>query len=167
MRAFKNENPKRVLICVMGDKTVTAPADLFLNFVGFNEEGKKVGSIIYYEDNIIAGHSGKWILEEHEELIKDYQGYKPLIIFHGHSHSMGVLPKYKWLEDDEKVHWLTDGEKIFNLEPRKVYWVNPGGNFMRGPGGTHLANFSIYDPEQQIVTLRTVTFDQNKISSSK
>jgi len=167
IRTFRNEKPKRILICIKGDKTVTVPPDLFVNFVGFDDQGKNIGSVIFHEDNIIAGHSGKWILEEHEELIKDYQGYEPLIVFHGHSHSMGVLPTYKWLQDDEKVHWLPNSEEVYNLEPRNVYWVNPGGNFMRGPDGTHYANFSIYDPEQQIVTLRTIVFDQNKISPSK
>lgn len=163
MRQFRDELPERRLICVIGDKTAGVPKDLVRNFAGVSAKGI-IESLTWAEDNMIAGHNGEHILKEHKDRIQGYDSYEPLVIFHGHSHSMGVLPEYKWLKDSEKVDWLTEEKMEYKLEPRKVYWVNPGGNFFTNEQGLSFANFAVYDRTQQSVTLNTVVFDRAMIN---
>lgn len=79
---------------------------------------------------------------------------------------MGVLPEYKWLKDSELVNWLQHGEEQHALELGKVYWVNPGGQFMRADNGRMAANFAMYNPAEKLVTLRTVLYNERSISPS-
>lgn len=154
LRAFRDEDPERVLTCVIGDKTAGVPQDLFRNFAGVNDEGK-IESLVYSDGNIIAAHNGGYIEQEFGRFIESWDRYEPLVIFHGHSHSMGVLPQYAWLKQEELVHWLQSDEERYKLNPKSVYWVNPGGNFMQVEPGVWAANFAVYDPREQTVVLRT------------
>lgn len=163
LRAFRDEDPERVLTCIIGDKTAGVPPDLIRNFEVTDEDGK-VKSLVYRDGNVLAVHDGGRIMNgEYRELVEGWDQYEPLVIFHAHSHSMGVLPEYKWLKDDEFVYWLDGEREEHQLEPRSVYWVNPGGNFMRDNNGIWTANFAVYDPQQQTVVLRTERYDDSDI----
>ncbi len=166
LRLFRDESPKRVLVCVLGDKTGWVPKDLYTNYADVTAEGKITGPSIYHHDNIIAVHHGKVLEEKHKKLVDDHKGYEPLVIFHGSSHSMSVLPKYKWLNDNEFVYWLERGVEKYQLKPGKVYWVNPGGNFIMDDKGRMTANMAIYDPINQEIILQTIPYDLNRIKSS-
>lgn len=166
LRLFRDENPRRVLISVLGDKTVWVPKDLFKHYVDIAPSGKITGPSIYHHGNIIGAHHGQSLTDENKRLITDYDGYEPLVIFHGSSHSMGVLPKYKWLKDDEFVYWLKKGVEKYQLKPKKVYWVNPGGNFIRKDNNKFVANFAVYNPQNQEIILKSIPYDANTIASS-
>jgi len=166
LRLFRDEGPKRVLTCVLGDKTVWVPPDLYINYVDVSEKGKITGPSIYHHGNIVAVHHGEVLEKEYKAILDEYQGFEPLVIFHGSSHSMGVLPKYKWLADHEFVFWLKKGAKKYQLKHGKIYWVNPGGNFMMNDEGRMTANMAIYDPSNQEITLQTIPYDPQQIRST-
>ena len=151
---FADEDASRQLVCVAGDKTAGVPPELLPNFVGVSDDGRMESSAIYRNGNIIAGHSGKWIVEEYGDFIEEYNGDEPLVIFHGHSHYIGVLPVYKWLDDHEKAHFIPEGEVRVTMEPGDVYWVNPGGNYFEHEG-LMLVNYAIYDRSEQTISLRS------------
>lgn len=159
-RRFRDASSTRRLICVQGNNTAEVPKDLFVNYIGVNEQGQQIEPPIWHEENIIAGHKGELIVDLKEDFITGYVDKDPLVVFHGHSHSMGVLPEFKWLERDEMVHWITEGKRIYNLEAGKVYWVNPGANNLVTPDGLNAANFAIYDRTQQMITLRSIFYDK-------
>lgn len=164
LRTFIEENPNRRLICVVGDKTAGVPEDLLEHYAGY----KTKGSVIFHEGNIIAAHNGKWILDEYGDLITNFADKtQSLIIFHGHSHSMGVLPKYKWLKDHEFVRYIPEGERQYKLKPGKVYWINPGGNSESKNEGKSVANLAVYDLETGIVILKTIPFCKEDIKPTR
>ncbi len=162
MRDFRDEKPERELICCLGDNTGGVKPYLFENYTGFDSKGEKIGSIVLKKENVIAAHRGEKILEEYKKFIKEYKGLEPLIIFHGHSHSMGVLPEFKWLEQNEFIHFIPEEKREFKLEPSKVYWINPGARSPDIVGRKSYANFAIYDPEKQLITLRTKKFTRTE-----
>jgi len=167
LRVYRDEKPERKLILTLGDKTAGVASDMVKHFVGVDAtSGKVTGSVIYQNGNVLAAHNGQWIRDEYEELIDGYCGLEPLVIFHGHSHSMGVFPEYKWLKDNELVDWLKQGEEQHLLELGKVYWVNPGGQFMRTNDGIMAANFAIYDPSERLVTLKTILYNERDVHPS-
>ncbi len=167
LRAFVQEIPNRRLICVVGDKTAGVPDDMCHYYAG-TKDGRIIGSIVFHEDNVIAAHNGQWILDEYSELIKEFNDSdKSLVIFHGHSHSMGVLPEYKWLNDNEFVIHVPEGEEEHKLEPGKAYWVNPGGNFVYNNEGQPVANLAVYDPSQKTILLKTIPFRREEVKPSK
>jgi len=167
LRVFRDEKPGRGLIMTIGEKTAAVAPDLRVHFVGFDETSKRiVGSMVYQSGNILAAHNGQLIQKEHGELIRRYSGLEPLVIFHGHSHSLGVLPEYKWLEEDEFVGWLENGEERYPLQLRTVYWVNPGSQFTRTSDGRMAANFATYDPPTRVVTLKTILYDERAVRPS-
>jgi len=95
-------------------------------------------------------------------LIENWEEDQPLVIFHGHSHYIGVLPIFKWLERDERERYIPEGERIIQLKPGEVYWVNPGSP-QQWIGEVedekpHGANCAIYDPSEQTVILKTIPF---------
>ena len=148
------------LTCLIGNRSGGIPKELFTNYVGVNDEGRVVGKWIYKQENIIAGHDGEQIAKAYKDVIENYDDSNPLVIFHGHSHSMGVLPEYKWLNDNEKIRIIEEGERTFKLESGKVYWVNPGAQEYMMNGTQHAANFAIYSPEKQKVTLHSVPYER-------
>jgi len=159
---FRNEENKQ-LICTAGDKTAGIPKELLHNFIGLNPKTGKIDNYVYFdnENKVLASHFGEYIKSEYEDLLKNYSGDKPLVIFHGHSHSMGILEKYKWLTDDEMRFYLENGEEKHNLEPGKIYWVNPGGNFERK--NKHLfANFAVYNISERIITLKSIPYEDEE-----
>lgn len=166
-RVYKKENPNRKLILTVGDKTAGVAKDMFKYFIGVDAKtGKITGSTIYKEDNVIVGHDGQSIMDKYGPLIDQYDGLEPLVIFHGHSHSMGVLPEYKWLNDDEFVGWLKNGEEHHILKPGMVYWVNPGGQFLKTDDNKMAANFAKYNPKNHSVTLETIFYKEEEIHPS-
>lgn len=167
LRSFRDERSGRSLVCCIGDKTACAPRDMKPHFVGLSESGKVTGSVVYQNGNILAAHMGEQILKEHKKRIESFSGLEPLVIFHGHSHSMGVLPQYVWLQHGQFVDYLKSGEEQHKLEPGKVYWVNPGAEFFSVDYDARAANFAIYDPASQLVILKTIVYDEEKISPSK
>ncbi|MBL7169800.1 MAG: metallophosphoesterase family protein [Candidatus Aenigmarchaeota archaeon] len=159
LRDYRDLRSERRLICVVGNETGGVKPYLLQNYVGVDERGRVIGDSIFREGNIIAAHHGTGILQRYGELIRGYNGPEPLVIFHGHSHSMGVLSEYKWLCSDEFVFHLEDGEQRHNLQCGKVYWVNPGRQigFLRANIGA--ANFAIYDSQNSEILLRTILYD--------
>lgn len=156
LRRFKSGNVRRVLVCVAGDKTGYVPEDLIDTY--YHPEPNKPSHsqpFIFHQDNIICVHRGGYILEKYKYILKSYTGYEPLVIFHGHSHSMGVLPEYKWLENNEFVHFMDKTTK-YHLQPRKIYWVNPGAVFAVAENGRMAANCAIYDPVNQEIILQSI-----------
>lgn len=79
---------------------------------------------------------------------------------------MGVLPEYRWLKDNELVDWLKDVEEQHILEPGKIYWVNPGSQFMRTPDQRMAANFATYNPAERLLTLKTILYNERDIHPS-
>lgn len=158
---FRDEEKGRELICCLGDKTGGVIPALKANYVGFSADGGRIGSLVLKKGSIIAAHDGELILREFGKMISEYKGLEPLVIFHGHSHSMGVLPEYKWLKKEEFVYFLPEGELVFRLEPSKVYWVNPGSSGPNIVGKPSYANFAIYDLEKRVITLKTKTFERS------
>jgi hypothetical protein len=74
---------------------------------------------------------------------------------------MGVLPEYRWLKSSEIIERVND-QKTYKLEPGKTYWINPGG---RGPniiGRPGYANFAVYSPKEQTVTLFSKEFERKR-----
>ena len=111
IRDFLQEDNSRSLTAVLGDKTYYIPKDFVKHFQGVADNYEREGSVIYRRENIIAGHIGSDILDEYESLIKNWNDEEnPLVIFHGHSHSMGVLDDYIWLKDNEFVFYLDEDE---------------------------------------------------------
>ena len=161
LREYRDEKKERRLICIIGDKTWGVKPDLKRNYVGVDSKGRIKGSVIFREGNVIAGHNAEWIFKEYADFIKNYSGSEPLVIFHGHSHSMGVLPEFKWLEQDEFIHFLSEGRREFQLEPRKVYWINPGAPYPYANLNERIgaANFALYYPKEQKVILRTEFYE--------
>lgn len=158
---WKNEDKNRRLICLPGDTTYDVPEGLWGNYNGHIREGDIFVRSIYREGNIIASHWGERIYEKHKEFIKNYDGRIPLVIFHGHSHSIGVLQEFKWLRDEEIVDHIEEGERVIKLERGKVYWANPGsvGCFedpIKGSGSS--ANFLVYDPINWTITLKSIPY---------
>ena len=168
LRTYRDEKAGRELICCIGDHTSYPAKDLLPHFVGAKESatrGKK--AVVYQDGSVLAAHNGQWILDLHRGKIEGYGGLEPLVIFHGHSHSLGVLPDYRWLRDDELVYWLRAGEEQHSLEPGKVYWVNPGSQIQRVDDGRMAANFALYNPKERLVTLRTILYNDDDISPSR
>lgn len=173
LKLFRDESSRRRLVCVLGNDTYGIPKELFVNYAGVDPQTGEGISTTYREDNILAGHAGEWILEDYKGLVENYDGDKPLVIFHGNSHSMGVLPEYRWIKEQDFVYWLEEGKQRFKLEPQKVYWVNPGSGIAivsQRPDGGHLvngvANFAIYNPTLQEVLLKSIRFDPDEIIPS-
>jgi hypothetical protein len=166
LRTYHNEQEGRKLICCIGDKTAIVAEDLLPHFVGSIKSSKGTEALVYQNGNIFAAHNGRWILDNHKGEIERYSGSEPLVVFHGHSHSMGVLPEYRWLKLDEQVGWLENGEEQYRLEPGKVYWVNPGGQFMIADGGRRVANCATYNPAERLVVLKTILYDERDIHPS-
>lgn len=156
MIQYRDEHAGRRLVCLIGNDTPKPPGELMGNYVGATSGGELAGPFIWKHNNMIAGHKGERILEDNEELIRQYHGNEPLVIFHAHSHSMGVLPEYRWLGGEEKVRWLKRGKSIRKLKPGRVYWVNPGGHTYTNDQGIPMANFAIYDREQHKISLRSI-----------
>ena len=102
LRDYRDEKPGRELICCVGDKTggVRYIND---NYVGINSPDTRERRFVFKRENVIAAHFGDLILRKYRKLIDSWSGSDPLVIFHGHSHSMGVLPEYKWLEWNERL----------------------------------------------------------------
>lgn len=168
LRSFRDEDPARVLVCLLGDKTGAIPSDLWLNYVGVDKTGEVSGKIWYREENILAVHHGEWLIDDPEarELITGWDNYEPLVIFHGSSHSMGVDTSYRWLNSSELVKFLQGNrEERYVLEPKKVYWINPGGNFYYIDGATKVANLAVYDPSEQEILLKTIAYTNIQILS--
>jgi len=158
LRDYRDEKPERELICCVGDDT-GGVRYIIDNYVGVDPSSRElIGSPVFRRGNIIAAHDGGEILKKYGRTISNPRRRKPLVIFHGHSHSMGVLPEYRWLPENEIVHTIPEGERTVQLEEGKVYWVNPGGWAYSDWGEDRKANFAIYDPENQIVVLRTKSF---------
>ena len=103
LRNFRDERPERELICMVGGETDLVPSDLFRNYVGVDSRGRTGRCLVRKRGNVIAGHWGEKIFQRYKRLILNYNGLEPLIIFHGHSHSMGVLPEFKWLRGSLKI----------------------------------------------------------------
>jgi hypothetical protein len=166
LRTFRDEKPDREVICLIGDKTAGVAKDFISHYVGVDKSGKIASSLVYRNGNVLAAHNGRWILDEYGKLINSYDGSEPLVIFHGHSHSMGVLPEYKWLVGNEFIYLIEKGEEQHELEPGKVYWVNPGCQFIRAEDGRMAANFAVYIPEDRLVTLKTILYNEDDIIPS-
>ncbi|MBM3303525.1 MAG: hypothetical protein FJY76_00370 [Candidatus Aenigmarchaeota archaeon] len=164
MREFRDEKPGRRLICLIGDKTGGVPSDLKRNYVGTDSRGRIKGSLVFREGNVIAAHNGRWIIDELGDFIRDYPGGEPLVVFHGHSHSMGVLPEYRWLKDDEKVDFLPEGGREVRLEPGRVYWANPGAPCLYATDDSDAANFLVYSPSRRIITLRSILYPRPRLA---
>lgn len=121
LKRWRDTSSERRLICVAGWATRDVIPELRKNYVGMNKKGEVVGKNIFEEGNILASHEGKDILNEYGDFIKNYHGQESLMIFHGHLHSMNVCREYKWLEDNEKVRFIKEGEKHWTLSSGTVY----------------------------------------------
>lgn len=167
IRRYQEENPKRIVVSVLGDKTVWVPKDLYSNYIGVDSSGNVQGPSIYHHKNIIALHHGERIAKgKCRTILDEYSGEAPLVIFHGSSHSIGCLSRYKWLAESEFVFLLENREERHQLKRGKVYWVNPGGNFMRNRKGQNCANLAVYDQKNQEITLLTIPYDQHRVKST-
>ena len=180
LKAYRDEKNARELVCTLGDKTDALEPDIFRNFVGVDAYGRRPNrarAIIHERqtehENVLAGHRGEDILKAYGPYITYYrescdQRLPPLVIFHGHSHSMGVLSEYKFLHRHEFVDHVA-GEERYELENGKVYWVNPGAQFHEVRNGHRLmaANFAVYEPRGHVVTLKTLLYDPERIQPSQ
>lgn len=161
LRDWRDASPERRLICVAGWATRSVTPKLRKDYIGMNKKGEVTGKSIFKEDNILAAHEGKDILAEHGDFIRNYSGPEPLMIFHGHLHSMNVCREYRRLDDNEKVRFIKEGEKHWELRDRTVYWVSPRkaswpGNDEYGYGSTEEINFALYYPKDRKLTLKSV-----------
>lgn len=150
-RKFKKNGS---LVCIIGDKTGEIPQDFSAKFMKF-----------YKQDNIIAGHDGSEILDKFRIELKTYHknGTKPLIILHGHDHHLGVDNCYKHRELYYKNHHIISGSVEHDLLPWKNYWINPGGNFHDLRSAEKYANFGIYDPAKEKITLITLPYNEKEV----
>jgi hypothetical protein len=167
LRNWRDASSRRRLICVASDRTDDVISTLCRNYVGMNKRGEIKGKSIFKEGNILAAHEGKDILEEYGDFIKNYHAREPLMIFHGHLHSMNVCGEYRWLNDNEKIRFIKEGEKHWKLRNRTVYWVSPGkagwpGNDEYGYGSTEVANFALYHPKDKKLTLKSVSLPKSQ-----
>ncbi len=160
LRKYVEGDANRTLVCLLGEKIFYIPRNLWKYYVGVDPQTGKISKKIYYQhENILAVHNGGRLLEypETRELISGWKNYEPLVIFHGHSHSVGVLPYYKWLAENKIVDYIPEGVRKYPLEPRHVYWVNPG-SVTRVAANIWVASLAEYDPNQQVITLRSIHY---------
>jgi hypothetical protein len=167
LKQWRDASSERRLICVEGWATRDVIPQLRKNYVGMNKKGEVNGKSIFKEGNVLAAHEGKDILEEYGDFIRNYHDQEPLMIFHGHLHSMNVHGEYKWLDDNEKVRFIKEGEKHWELKDRTVYWASPGkaswpGNTEYGGGPTEAINFALYYPKDRKLTLKSVFPSKNQ-----
>ncbi|MBS3158516.1 hypothetical protein J4206_04480 [Candidatus Woesearchaeota archaeon] len=154
-RKFLRENPRRKLIGLFGEHNARLPVDILESYIGVDSDGRPIGSLIYKEGNVIAGHNGGEILDQHGDTIHGHSGLEPLLVLHGHSECINILPEYRWLRGPDKVRFL-EQDQMHKLEPGRVYWVSPGRARWQEEYSSNHVNFAVYDPKSLEVTLRTL-----------
>jgi hypothetical protein len=182
---WATEDPERHWIGLFGKYDGWVPGALFMEKCMSLDGTKEKGLCAFQVGNLFFAHFDATLFDVFRAQLDAPETTRPSVFFFAHSYYMGINqgrgPEYpagdvpgplqigsierRRNEEPGFIHHPPH-TLDHQLEPGKIYWVSTGGNFLRGELNEyrgndqyvmHVVNFAVYDPTNNVLTLKSIS----------